>query len=231
MSRSTQCMLTCPCGEVFSSPIYEYVNVAKDPQLQYTVLAGLLNVSTCPSCYRRAAIARPLIYSDPAHNLLAYVHPRADAPEQARLLILEKLRSVYRNIARDKPGGSRQSIHVAQGDEQSEGVERVYTNHQYPAHLEQTPDLPPLQVVFGLDQLSELINVALNQDERLGKLALSTHSRNDAERGQMLDIARKLAATMECQIEVEDLPAEYTVWLYGSRRQIGLIMRELAIYG
>ncbi len=47
----------------------------------------------------------------------------------------------------------------------------------------------------------------------------------------MLDIARKLASTMECQIEVEDMPAEYTIWLYGSRRQIGAIMRELAIHG
>jgi hypothetical protein len=34
---------------------------------------------------------------------------------------------------------------------------------------------------------------------------------------------------MACQIEVEDMPGEYTVWLYGSRRQIGVIMRELAI--
>ncbi len=231
MSRSKQCMLTCPCGEVFNSSIYEYVNVAKDPQLQYTVLVGLLNVSTCPSCNRRAAIARPLIYSDPARNLLAYVHPRADAPEEARLLILEKLRTVYMNIAHDNPGSSRQSITFEQDDEPPEVVERVCTNGRYSAHLEPAPDLPPLQVVFGLDQLGELINVSLNQDERLGKLALSTHSRNDAERGRMLDIARKLASTMECQIEVEDMPGEYTIWLYGSRRQIGAIMRELAIHG
>jgi CpXC protein len=231
MSRSTQCMLTCPCGEVFSSSIYEYVNVAKDPQLQYTVLAGLLNVSTCPSCNRRAAIARPLIYSDPARNLLAYVHPRADAPEEARSLILEKLRTVYMDIANNNPGRSRQSVNVEQDDEMPEIVERVCTTDQYSAHLERAPELPPLKVVFGLDQLSELINVSLNQDERLGKLALSTHSRNDAERGRMLDIARKLASTMECQIEVEDMPGEYTVWLYGSRRQIGVIMRELAIRG
>src|SRR5436309_15798620 len=99
MSRSTNHTLTCPCGEVFTSPIYEYVNVAKDPQLQYTVLAGLLNVSTCPSCGRRAAISRPFIYSDPAHDLLAYVHPRNDAPEEARLLILAKLRNVYMSVA------------------------------------------------------------------------------------------------------------------------------------
>src|SRR5438128_12193018 len=101
MSRSTTQTLTCPCGEVFNNQIFEYVNVATDPQLQYTVLAGLLNVSTCPSCGRRAAIARPFIYSDPAHNLLAYVHPRNDVPEEGRLLILDQLLSVYEHIVGD----------------------------------------------------------------------------------------------------------------------------------
>ena len=95
MSRSTNCTFTCPCGEVFESPIYEYVNTAHDPQLRYTVLAGLLNVCTCPNCGRRSALARPFIYSDPAHALLAYVHPSTSVPEEARQLILEKLRSVY----------------------------------------------------------------------------------------------------------------------------------------
>src|SRR5438093_9558995 len=94
MARSTTNTFTCPCGKVFNSLMYEYVNTAHDPQLQYTVLAGLLNVSTCPICGRRAALSRPFIYSDPAHSLLAYVHP-SDVPEEARQLILEKLRTVY----------------------------------------------------------------------------------------------------------------------------------------
>jgi CpXC protein len=212
MSRSTNTTFTCPCGEVFTSPIYEYVNVAKDPQLQYTVLAGLLNVSTCPNCGRRAAASRPFIYSDPAHQLLAFVHPRSDVPEEARLLILEKLRAVYTSIEAhfDKTVGRRSS---------RSGSSSPSTNEQ---------ELPPLQVIFGLDQLTELINATVSQDERLGKLALSTHSTSDAERGQLLVIARKLAQEMACQVEVEELPDEYTVWLYGSRRQIGAIMRELA---
>src|SRR2546421_4354121 len=99
MSRSTSHTFPCPCGEVCSSTIYDYVNVMKDPPLRYVVLAGLLNVATCPVCGRRAAVAHPFIYSDPAYNLLAYVHPRSDAPEEARLLILEKLRSAYDGIA------------------------------------------------------------------------------------------------------------------------------------
>jgi hypothetical protein len=202
---------------VFSNQIFEYVNVATDPQLQYTVLSGLLNVSSCPACGRRAAISRPFIYSDPAHSLLAYVHPRNDVPEEARLLILEKLSNVYTTIAGDKEkhtdlenGGSNGNIETAIS----------------PA--DQAQEIPPLEVVFGTDQLHELINAVLSQEERLGRIALNTQSRDSAERGQLLHIARKLAQEMQCQIEVEDLSDEYTVWLFGSRRQIGAIMRELA---
>ena len=241
------CTLTCPCGEVFSSPIYDYINVAKDPQLQYTVLAGLLNVSTCPSCGRRAAIARPLIYSDPARHLLVYVHPRSDVPEEARSLILERLRTVYVDIVDGRAVGIEHPLisptaaagrdhetHVGNGQKSNHALEKVKRNgttEHLQAHQQQATEIPPLQVVFGLDQLNELINTTLSQDERLGRLALSTHSRDDAERGQLLTIARKLASEMGCQIEVEDLPDEYTVWLYGSRRQIGALMRELAPRG
>ena len=65
----------------------------------------------------------------------------------------------------------------------------------------------------------------------LDDLALSTQSRDEAERGQFLDIARKLASEMACGVEVEDFPDEYTVWVFGSRRQIGALMRELAPRG
>ena len=64
MSRSTTNIMTCPCGEEFSHSVYEYVNIADDPQLLYTVLVGLINVATCPNCGRKAAIGRPFIYSD-----------------------------------------------------------------------------------------------------------------------------------------------------------------------
>lgn len=231
MSRSTNCTLTCPCGKVFSSPIYEYVNIAENPQLQYTVLAGLLNVSTCPSCSRRTVIARPLIYSDPAHNLLAYVHPRADTPEEARMLILEKLRTVYLHIVDD---GCSTNIEqrIVNGQANLHGSRQVLSiNSQLSTQKSQARAVPPLHIVFGLEQLNQLINVTLSQDERLGRLALSTHSCNDAERGQLLDIARKFASEMQCQIEVGEMPNEYTVWLYGSRRRIGALMRELAPRG
>lgn len=219
MSRSTCQTLTCPCGVTFTSPIYDYVNVAKDPQLRYTVLAGLLNVATCPACGRRAAISQPFIYSDPAHNLLAFVHPRSDVPEEARLLILEKLQNVYESIVSS----------AEQEADQQNGDHANGNGSTLPGS--QVVETPPLQVIFGLDQFTELVNAFLSQDERLGRLALSTQSRSEAERGRLLDIARKLAQDMQCQVEVEDLSDEYVVWLYGSRRRIGAIMRELAARG
>ncbi|MDQ2903158.1 MAG: CpXC domain-containing protein [Chloroflexota bacterium] len=183
--------------------------MVEDPRLRYAVLAGLLNVATCPSCGRRAATVRPFVYSDVPHNLLAYVHPEADAPEEARQIILEKLRDVYMRVV----------------DEQEAQPEEVSSK------VAGASEIPPLRVIFGTDQLHELINASLSADERLGRLALSTHSRNEAERGQLLAIARKLALEMQCLVEEEDQPDEYIVWLYGSRRQIGALMRELTPRG
>lgn len=218
MSRSQNLRLTCPCGEPLTITVYDYVNVAQDPQLRYTVLVGLLNTAVCPACGKRTALAHPFIYSDPAHQLLAYVHPRQDAPPEARQLILEQLRNAYVNIV-----------------EQAEVTDTAHDHHTQHANgnsngFSSADDIPPLQVIFGIDQLSEVINADLSQDERLGKLALSTKSREEAERGQMLIIARKLASEMQCQVEVENLPDEYTVWLFGARRQVGAIMRELAAH-
>ena len=216
MSRSTTYTFTCPCGEVFKSPVYEYVNVVQDPHLRYVVLAGLLNILTCPQCGRRAAVARPFIYSDPAHTLLVYVEPRTDVPEEARLLILERLRSAYTVVTAAQEQQPKQTQDNG-GSEQGSILTQA-----------QLDSMPPLRVVFGLDQLTELVNATLNVNERLGRIALRTQSRNEAERGQFLTIARKLASEMHCLVEVEDLPDEYTVWLYGSRRQITALVRELA---
>ncbi|HEV2583170.1 MAG TPA: CpXC domain-containing protein [Ktedonobacteraceae bacterium] len=214
MSRSTTLRLTCACGEPLTITVYDYVNVAQDPQLRYTVMVGLLNSAVCPMCGRRTALAHPFIYSDPAHQLLAYVHPRGDAPDDARQLILDRLRETYLNIV-DNAGSA------------TNGHNHAHMNGVNGAHNGAT-EIPPLQVIFGIDQLSDVIDAVLSQHERLGKLALSTQSRDTAERAQMLHLARKLALEMQCQVEVEDLPDEYTVWLFGARRQIGAIMRELS---
>ena len=213
MYHPTTHTYTCPCGQVVTGLIYEYVNVAQDVRLRYIVLSGLLNVATCPLCGRRTAVSRPFIYSDPQYNFLAYVHPRADAPKEARQIILERLRSVYVDI------NSTQATHNNCADEEGDRTVTITPM--------QAEEMPPLNVVFGLDRLHSLLNAVLDPDDRPGKLALSTHSSDTAERAQILVITRKLASEMACSVKVKDQPDEYTVWLYGSRRQIGSLMRSL----
>src|SRR5690349_8433350 len=99
MTRPTTNSFTCPCGKVITYQQYEYVSVADNPQLRYITLAGLLNVATCANCGRRAEFPTPFIYSDPVYSVLAFVHPSADVPDDARALILEKLRLTYKEIA------------------------------------------------------------------------------------------------------------------------------------
>ena len=214
MSHSTTQSLSCPCGQEFSYQSYEYVNVAADPQLRYVVLAGLLNMAICPFCGRRAEMPVPFLYSDPTYKLLAYVHPNPDMPEEARLLILEQLRVTYRAIisAQDKDPSSSGGLAIA-------------------LSADEARSMPPLKVLFGLEQLVDVINAELEPEERMGKLALNTQSRDEAERNQFLLITRKLAAEMGCCLDIEDLPDDYTLWLYGSRRQIGALMRVLAPRG
>ena len=132
-------------------------------------------------------------------------------------MILDKLSDVYTSIV----GDSEEHSDNGNGRENDSMQGAVYLS-------DQAQEIPPLQVVFGTDQLHVLINAVLSQEERLGRIALNTYSRDSAERGQFLHIARKLAQEMQCQIEVEDLTDEFTVWMFGSRRQIGAIMRELA---
>lgn len=215
MTRPPTHSFTCPCGKVISYQQYEHVNVAEDPQLRYITLAGLLNAATCSNCGRRAEFPTPFIYSDPAYSVLAYVHPAADVPEEARLLILEKLRLTYKEIADQQ-----------QPPDTNEGKGRKQT-----ASPSQENPLPPLRVTFGLEQFADLMNTVLRPEDRLGKLVLNTQSRSQAERGQFLDITRKLATEMDCIIDIEDMPDEYTIWLYGSRRQIGALMRALSPRG
>jgi hypothetical protein len=226
MSRSIAYQFTCACGVSFTTPVYEAVNVTLEPQLLYTLLAGLLNVATCPNCGRRAAIARPFLYHDVARGLFAYVHPRDDLPEEQRERLLQHLRQAYAVAVEQSVAFQRQNPSASaglgeRGDDEDEALELF-------AEDAAANDAPPLQVVFGADQLCELINSVLLPEERLGKLALSSKSKQESERQRLLSVANEMARQMNCQVEIEDEPGEYTVWLYGPRRAIGAIMRELA---
>ena len=219
----------CPCGESFDASIYSTVNVTMEPELLYRLLAGTLNVAICPNCGRKAASAQPFIYHDMARGLFAYVHPDADLPDDEREELLEQLRSVYDQAVAESerltqpPAGSGSGRHGA-----VEPRVRRHLPHE-DALKRLSPDAPPMQVIFGVDDLTALVESLLDADEKLGRVTLSTKASGEAERRRLLSVATRLAGQAHCLVEVEDLPGEYTVQIYGSRARIRQISDALKL--
>jgi len=224
--RAVEMSFTCPCGETFASTVYQTVNVTLDPPLLYKLLAGSLNTPTCPNCGRKAASAQPFLYHDMARGLFAYVHPHGRVEEEEREGLLGELRESY---ARAVEASER----ILRAQERRRGpprdgsprVRRRSPGEDLSARIE--PEAPPMQVIFGVDQLVTLVDSLLDPDEKLGKLALTTPSADPKERARLLDVAERMAAQMGCLAEPQDEPDEYTVWLYGPRARVAQIAAAL----
>ncbi len=226
--RSTIRTFVCPCGESFDTTTYSTVNVTMEPELLYRLLEGTLNVATCANCGRKAVNAQPFIYHDMARGLFAYVHPAADLPEDEREELLEHLRTVYdqavaesERLAQPSAGGRQSMVEpqIRRRLPYDDALKRIY------------PDAPPMQVIFGIDNLTALVESLLDPDEKLGRIVLSTRASGAQERDRLRSVATRLAEQAHCLIEIEDLHEEYTVVIYGSRARIGQINAALKLLG
>lgn len=220
--RSAVRTFQCPCGESFDTTIYSAVNVTMEPELLYRLLAGTLNVATCAVCGRTAASAQPFVYHDMARGLFAYVHPDADLPDEEREELLEHLRSVYDQAVAESerltsPPTGAVEPRVRRRLPYDDALRHIY------------PDAPPMQVIFGVEDLTALVESLLEPEEKLGRIVLSTRASSTQERIRLRSVATRLAEQAHCLIEIEDLPAEYTVIIYGSRARIRQINDALKL--
>jgi CpXC protein len=222
MPRSAETTFTCPCGETFPVTMYQTVNVTLEPELLYRLLAGSLNVAVCPNCGRKAMSAQPFIYHDMARGLFAYVHPRGDVSDEEREVLLGRLRQVYDFAVAE-------SDRLTQPRNQPRMPVEPRVKRRTPeddlARIE--PEVPPMQVIFGMDRLTTLVDSLLEPGERLARVALNTHSSAAEERTRLHDIAEHMAGEIGCLVEVEDAPDEYTAWIYGPRDKVNLIGKAL----
>lgn len=215
MPRSSLIRYTCECGQTFTSPVYQTVNVTLEPHLLYQTLAGLLNVAICPNCGRKTSAALPFVYHDIERSLFAYVHPDPDADENLRERLLERLRAVYDEA-------------VAESDrilDQRQIAPRP-ARDELAARME--PNAPPMQVIFGMENLIALVDSLLEPEERLGRAALTAREVNPGARERILALARALAEKLDLQIETEGAGASFTVWLYGPRSRISVLRQPAA---
>ena len=223
MPRSSMIRYTCECGTEFTSPVYQTVNVTIEPHLLYQLLAGLLNVAVCPNCGRKTSAALPFVYHDMTRGLFAYVHPDAEATEEIRDRLLERLRAVYDSAVAesDRILSQRQRAPGSRVMKPQPSVHRNTPGDELAARLE--PDTPPMQVIFGMENLIALVDSLLEPGERLGRAALSVQGTEPAARERILVLAGALADRLDLQIETEGAGRDLTVWLYGPRSRVSLL--------
>ncbi|HEY1388552.1 MAG TPA: CpXC domain-containing protein [Ktedonobacterales bacterium] len=226
--RSTIGAFQCACGASFEITTYSTVNVTLEPELLYRLLAGTLNAAACANCGRKAASAQPFIYHDMARGLFAYVHPDANLPEDEREELLERLRDVYDQAVAE----SERLEQPSAGGRQNSVEPRIRRRLPYDDALERiSPDAPPMQVIFGIEDLMALVESLLDLEEKLGRVVLSTQASGARERTRLASVATRLAEQAHCLVEIEDLPAEYTVIIYGSRARIRQLTVALKLIG
>ena len=227
MPRSTEMTFTCPCGNVFTTTIYQVVNVTLEPRLLYRLLEGSLNVAVCPNCGRAAETGQSFLYHDMRRGLFAYVHPDGELPQEERDALLERLRRVYTTAVAESERiigqQERPSLHPTQPTQLTVRRRRPYDD--LADSLE--PDAPPMQVIFGAGRLITLVDSLLEPDEKLGRVALSAHGGDPEARERLVRIAGDMAAQMDCDTTVEDTGDAPTVWIYGPRARTNAIAKAL----
>ena len=82
--------VNCPqCNTTFPAQIEQIFDVGRDPAAKGRFLRGRSNVLTCPRCHFQFAVAAPIVYHDPAKELLMTFVPMElglPLPEQERML-------------------------------------------------------------------------------------------------------------------------------------------------
>jgi hypothetical protein len=227
MPRSSTMTYVCECGTTFASTMYQTVNVTLEPQLLYRLLAGSLNVAVCPNCGRKIESDLPFIYHDMGRGIFAYAHPNAEASDEERERLLERLRQVYDEAvdASERILAEERSSETAAQPTPRLTVRRRSPGEDLSARLE--PNAPPMQVIFGREQLVALVDSLLEPEERLGRVALSARGAGTEERERIVSIAERLAEQFDLQVETEGIGSDFTVWVYGPRAQIETLAAHL----
>ncbi|MEP0763978.1 MAG: hypothetical protein HRF48_14715 [Chloroflexota bacterium] len=71
MNQVIRTTLSCPhCGHRFPAIIEQILDVGRDPQVKARFLSGRLNMIPCPNCGQTVGVSAPLLYHDPAKELL-----------------------------------------------------------------------------------------------------------------------------------------------------------------
>lgn len=86
MTFLTPTQVQCPaCGRPFPAQLEQILDVGSDLSGKQRLLSGRLNVATCPFCGSSGMVSTPLLYHDPAQDLvLVHVPTELNLPQNER---------------------------------------------------------------------------------------------------------------------------------------------------
>lgn len=104
----TQKQISCPqCGRPAIAEIDQLIDVGQDPGLKTALLNGQTNVVICQSCGYQGNVPTPVVYHDPAKELLlTYFPPELNVPlNQQEQVIGPLIRKVVDNLKPEQRKG------------------------------------------------------------------------------------------------------------------------------
>jgi hypothetical protein len=101
----TKTRMNCPnCRQPILADIDQLFDVGTDPEIKQKFLSGMFNIAQCPQCRYQGSLATPIVYHDPAKELLlTYYPPELGMPinEQERI-IGPLITKVMNNLPQEK---------------------------------------------------------------------------------------------------------------------------------
>jgi hypothetical protein len=67
--------IKCSCGETFEAELLSAISVSDNPELKEALIAGEINIVSCPKCGQMFYAENFLLYHDSENELIAFVYP------------------------------------------------------------------------------------------------------------------------------------------------------------
>ena len=105
MSTGSNMDITCQCGHLFEGWLWQSAKVTASPDLRDKILAGALNLVTCPSCERRFYVEIPFLYHDMVAREWIWVYPLQQ--EQQGGDVRDKVQEMWEQLKSTLPDDAR----------------------------------------------------------------------------------------------------------------------------
>lgn len=108
MNPAQVVQLSCPnCHAAVRAQVFTLIDVGHYPELKSLLISGQINLSVCQNCGNPVMISAPLIYHDPAKQLMLTFFPQQlnARPEEQERFIGDATNMIMRSLPQEAPRG------------------------------------------------------------------------------------------------------------------------------